>query len=152
MNPLTAFALAVFASAAVTTAPSLAATRAAGPQISASAQAGSLTSLVIRQVPGSYHIAVSGKAPASTQLVLTLLGTISSDLPDVVVNRHQVITDATGNFKLEITAAGDYFRDGLMTVVAASPSGTILAKSRIVLKAPNADVTVPNETHLDTET
>jgi hypothetical protein len=38
-----------------------------------------------------------------------------------------------------------------MTVVAASPAGAILARSQIVLKVPNAGLSVPNEAHLNTE-
>lgn len=152
MNPSTAFALAVLASVVSTTAPSLAAPRAEGVQIGASAPAGSLALLAVQQVPGTYHIAVSGRALASTPLVLTLFGTVSADIPDVVVNRRYVVTDAAGIFKLEIPAAGDYYRDGLLTVVATSPSGAILAKRQIILKPANADVPVPIEERLKTET
>ena len=151
MNRLPAFALAVLATAVVTAAPSLAAKKPAAPQLNVSAAAGSSTSLVLSQVPGSYHIAVSGKAPPSTPLVLTLFGTVSSDVPDVLVNRRAVVTDTAGNFSFEVAPAGDYFREGLMTVVAASPSGAIVARSQIVLKVPNAGLGVPNEVHLKTE-
>jgi hypothetical protein len=151
VNRLPAFALAVLATAVVTAAPSLAAKKPAGPQQNVSAAAGSSTTLVLSQVPGSYHIAVSGKAPPSTPLVLTLLGTLSSDIPDILVNRRTVVTDRAGNFNVEVAPAGDYFREGLMTVVAASPSGAILARSQIVLTVPNAGLSVPNEAHLKTE-
>ena len=63
MNRLPAFALAVLATAVVTAAPSLAAKKPAEPQQSVTAAAGSSATLVLSQVPGSYHIAVSGKAP-----------------------------------------------------------------------------------------
>jgi hypothetical protein len=137
--------------AVVTAAPSLAAKKPAEPQQSVTAAAGSSATLVLSQVPGSYHIAVSGKALPSTPLVLTVLGTVSSDVPDILVNRRTVVTDRAGNFNFEVAPAGDYFGEGLMTVVAASPSGTILARGRIVLKIPNAGLSVPNETHLKTE-
>jgi hypothetical protein len=106
----------------------------------------------LKQVPGSYHIAVSGRALASKPLFLTLLGTVSPDVPDIIVSRDRVVTDAAGNFRLELSPAGDYFRDGLLTVVVTSPSGAILAKGQIVLKAPNFTVPVPNEERLKTET
>jgi hypothetical protein len=87
----------------------------------------------------------------STPLVLTVFGTVSSDIPDIVVNRRQVVTDAAGGFNLEVSAAGDYFRESPLTVVATSPSGALLAKSQIILKAPNANVEVPNESRLKAE-
>lgn len=151
MNQLRAFALALLAAVLVTAAPSLAAKKPAGPQQNVAAAAGWSTLLALSQVPGSYHIAVSGKAPPSTPLVLTLLGTVSSDVPDVVVNRRTIVTDTAGNFYVEVAPAGDYFREGLMTVVAASPAGAVFARSQIVLKAPNAGLSVPNEAHLQTE-
>lgn len=149
MNLSTALALALFATTVSTAAPSIAATRAAGPVPAFVALA---PSLVLKQVPGSYHVAVSGRALASTPLFLTLLGTVSPDVPDVIVSRNRVVTDAAGNFKLEISPAGDYFREGLLTMVVTSPSGAILAKQQIVLKAPNFGVPVPNEERLQTET
>jgi hypothetical protein len=145
-------ALAALVTAVATTAPSLAATRAAGPEKVAAAPAAAAVSLDLHQVPGSYRIAVSGKAPASTPVVLTLLGTVSSDLPDLVLNRRFIVSDAAGNFNVVVSPAGDYFTNGLLTLVASSPSGATLAKSQIVLKAPNAGVSVPNEEELKSET
>lgn len=152
MNRFTAFALAALATTVVTTAPSFAATRAAGPQ-NRVAVAAAPVSLDLRQIPGSFHLAVSGKALASTPIVLTLLGTVSSEIPDIVISRRTVVPDYAGNFKFEVPVASDYFPESYLTLVATSPSGAVLAKSpRLVLKAPNTDVSVPIEAALKAET
>ncbi len=152
MNRFTAFALAALATTVGSTAPSFAAIRAAGPQNRVAVTAVAPVSLDLRQIPGSFHLAVSGKALASTPIVLTLLGTVSSEIPDIVVSRRTVVPDYAGNFKFEVPVAGDYFAESYLTLVATSPSGAVLAKSpRLVLKAPNTDVSVPIEAALKAE-
>ena len=92
---------------------------------------------------GSEAIAVNGHAPSSAPVTITLLATISPDLPTIVVSRHDVQPDSNGQFQATISVAPDYVRDSILRVVATSTYGTTPASATITIAAPNAGVTVP---------
>lgn len=92
---------------------------------------------------GSEAIAVNGHAPSSAPVTITLLATISPDLPTIVVSRHDVQPDSNGQFQATISVAPDYVRDSILRVVATSTYGTTPASATIMIAAPNAGVTVP---------
>jgi hypothetical protein len=104
---------------------------------------GTITALNLSQVPGKLDIAISGKAPANLPITLTLLGSLSSEIPDVVVSRNEVVSDADGTFKTEISPASAYLRGAVLTVVASSVPGVTSAKSKIVLRPPNDKTDIP---------
>jgi len=106
---------------------------------------GAITGLGLSQVPGKQDINVWGKAPANLPIMLTLVGTFTKEIPDVVISRNEVVSDADGTFKTEIPPASAFYSGAILTVVASSVSGVSIAKAQIVLKLPNANVAVPND-------
>jgi hypothetical protein len=106
---------------------------------------GAIAQLYLAQVPGKLDIAVSGKAPGNLPITLTFYATLTTQIPDVVVSRNEIVSDANGTFKTDITPASAYYYGGILTVVASSVTGVTPAKSQIVLKAPNDATIVPND-------
>lgn len=108
---------------------------------------GSLT-LEARQLPQAEAIAVAGNAPAGSQVTLTLLATISRDIPTIVVSRHYVTADGAGRYQAVIPIASAFARGTLLNVIATSESGTTPAQAQLTVGAPNEGVTVPLESPL----
>ena len=102
-------------------------------------------SIDVHPVPGSEAVLVTGHAPSSAPVTITLLATISSDLPTVVVSRHETQPDANGNFQATISIAPNYVRDTYLRVLATSAAGSTPASAQITVGAPNAGQTVPLE-------
>lgn len=96
----------------------------------------------VRPAQGIHALNVSGHAPSGAPVTITLLATISPDLPTVVVSRHDVQPDANGQFQAVISIASDYLRGSLLQVVATS-AGATPASTTVTVGAPNAGVTVP---------
>ncbi len=104
---------------------------------------GAITGLSVVQVPGKQEISVGGKAPGNAPITLTLIGTFSIEVPDVVLSRHEVLADIDGTFKTAFSVAPGYYRGGILTLVASSVEGVSPAKAQIVMKAPNGNVSIP---------
>jgi hypothetical protein len=104
---------------------------------------GAISGLHVGQTPGDQSLTVSGAAPANLPVTLTLIGTFSSELPDVVLSRREITADADGTFRTTIPVAGGYFRGGLITVDATSVSGITPAKQQLVLRPVNDKAIVP---------
>lgn len=98
-----------------------------------------------RPQPGNEAIFVSGHAPSSAPITITLLATLSEDLPTVVVSRHDVQPDANGQFQATIPIAPDYLRNSMLRVLATSAAGSTPASVTLLIGAPNSGVTVPAE-------
>lgn len=96
----------------------------------------------VRRATGSEAVGVSGHAPSGAPVTITLLATISPDLPTVVVSRQDVQPDANGQFQAVISIASDYARGSLLRVVATS-AGATPASVTVTVDAPNAGVAVP---------
>lgn len=96
----------------------------------------------VRPASGSEAVSVSGRAPSGAPVTITLLATISSDLPTVVVSRHDVQPDANGQYQAVISIASDYARGSLLRVVATS-AGSTPAAATFIVGAPNSGVAVP---------
>ena len=105
---------------------------------------GSLT-LEARQLQGAEAIGVYGTAPAGAPVTITLLAIVSSDIPTVVVSRHDAVTDVSGRFGLIVPIASAYERGTILRVVATSAPGVAPASAQLVVDAPNAGETVPLE-------
>jgi hypothetical protein len=106
---------------------------------------GAITGLTLSQVPGKQDINVWGKAPANLPITLTLVGTFSIEIPDVVISRNEVVSDADGTFKTDISPASAFYRGAILTLVASSVSGVTSSKAQIVLKAPNGTTVIPGD-------
>ena len=106
---------------------------------------GSISGLTLVQAPGEQNITVSGKAPGNLPITLTLVGSFSQEIPDTVISRNEVVSDADGRFKLDISPAPAYYRGAILTLVASSVSGVSPAKAQIVLKAPNGTTAIPGD-------
>ena len=99
----------------------------------------------VHQVAGTYDLSIEGDAPAGAPITLTTKGTFSSEVPTVTLRVVKLDADPNGHFVAVVPAAPAYFRGGIITVVASSVQGVTDASSQIVLKAPNANVSVPAE-------
>jgi hypothetical protein len=106
---------------------------------------GAITGLTLSQVPGKQDISVWGKAPANLPITLTLVGTFSIEIPDVVISRNEIVSDADGTFKTDISPASAFYRGAILTLVASSVSGVTSSKAQIVLKAPNGTTVIPGD-------
>jgi hypothetical protein len=104
---------------------------------------GAIGALTLAQVPGKQEIAVGGKAPANLPITLTLVGTFSSEIPDVVLSRHIVTSDATGTFNADVSISPGYLHGAILTLVASSVGGVAPAKAQIVMKPPNGTESIP---------
>jgi hypothetical protein len=102
-------------------------------------------SLDVRQLLGSFSLAISGKAPPSVPITLTLIGTFSKEIPDVLLSRSEVASDVDGRFQAVVSVAPGFFEGGLLTLVATSLPGVTRASAQVVMKNPNWKVTVPGD-------
>src|SRR5258708_2000964 len=119
---------------------------ASAPAARAQAHAGlSLGSIALQlqALRGSEAIDVQGEAPPNAPITITLLAVVSSELPTIVVSRHDLVTDVNGRFGAVIPIASAFERGTLLRVVATSLPGIAPASSQWITNAPNTGVTVP---------
>jgi hypothetical protein len=93
-------------------------------------------------VQGKEMISVSGKAPAMAPVTLILFATISKDMPDIFINRRDILTDSSGHFSAMVPIAPDFWRGTILTVTASSPDVTSTATARTIVIVPNPNVGV----------
>lgn len=98
-------------------------------------------SIEAQPLAGTEAVTVNGQAPAGAPVTLTLMATISSDLPTILVSRHDVQPDVNGRFSATVPIASDYFHGSLLRVLATSTSGVTPATANVWVDAPNRDVT-----------
>jgi hypothetical protein len=120
-----------------------------GMAVSTETPASGPITIDVRPQTGSEAIAVSGHAPSNAPVTITLLATFSTDVPTVVVSRHDVQPDVSGNFAASIPIAAAFARGTLLRIVAASVAGTTPASAQLVVGVPNAGVIVPLEQQPD---
>jgi hypothetical protein len=101
--------------------------------------------LHVQPLKGQEALLVTGDAPPSVPVRITLLGTLSSDLPNVLLSRHDIISSPAGTFQAIVPIASDYFRSSFIHVLATSVPGVTSASAQILVDAPNAGVVVPAE-------
>ena len=106
---------------------------------------GSLT-IRAQAAAGREAIVVDGTAPASMPVTLTLVGSISRDLPDVLLRRVTLQTDGTFHATLPVASAMP--RGSYVTVTATSLPGVSPASVRVNLGAPNTAIDTPHFDHL----
>ena len=88
-----------------------------------------------RPAAGREGIVIDGTAPGAVPVTLTLVGTTSRDLPDVVIRRITLATD--GTFHTTLTIAPALPRGSIVTITATSLAGVTPASARITVGAPN---------------
>jgi hypothetical protein len=98
---------------------------------------GKLT-LTARMATGRAAIEIDGMAPASVPVTLTLVGSISRDLPDVLLRRVTLQTD--GTFHATIPVASAMPRGSYVTVTATSLPGVSPASARVLIVPPNPGI------------
>ena len=93
--------------------------------------------------PGSEAIDVSGYGPSNQSVKITLLSTVSIDVPDAVLSRTIVGTNGDGVFTATISIAPGFTRGSIITVYAVPEAGSTAAKVRFDPDAPNRSIVVP---------
>ena len=116
------------------------------PSFAVTNPSGPISAFHIHQIPGTEQVEVTGKAPApDVPITLTLVGTFSSEVPDVVLSRRQVFAGSDGRFTANVSVTPGNIRGAYLTMVASSVPGVASASIRFEMKAPNAALTVPFE-------
>jgi hypothetical protein len=110
---------------------------------SGAAAQGQIT-LEARQLQGAEAINVTGTAPPGASVTITLTALISTDIPTVLVSRHDIVTDVNGRFGGVVPIASAYERGIVLTVYATAP-GVAGAQAQLTTGAPNAGASVPLE-------
>ena len=116
-----------------------------GPLTYAQTASGSLT-MTARQVAGREAIVVDGTAPASVPVTITLVGSISRDIPDVLIRRITVLSDGTFHATLPVAPAMP--RGSFVTVTATSLPRVAPATARVTIGAPNPAIDSDTFDHL----
>jgi hypothetical protein len=104
-------------------------------------------SIVLNVTPlkGAEALLITGQAPPSAPVLITLLATLSSQIPNVLLNRHQTTAGPDGKFQAIVPIAPDYMRDTFIHVLATSTPGVISASAQLLVQEPNQGVKVQAE-------
>lgn len=103
--------------------------------------------IVLNATPlqGAEAVLVTGEAPPSAPVRISLLALLSSELPNVLLSRHDLTAGPDGKFQAIVPIAPDYMRDTFIRVLATSLPGVTSASAQLLVKAANAGETVPIE-------
>jgi hypothetical protein len=101
--------------------------------------------LNVAPLEGAEALLVTGQAPPSASVMITLLATLSSDIPNVVLSRHNLTAEPDGKFQAIVPIAPDYMRGSFIHVLATSSPGVISASAQLLVQAPNNGLRVPSE-------
>lgn len=101
--------------------------------------------LNVTPLKGAEALLISGEAPPTAPVMVTLLATLSSDLPDVLLSRHTLTAGPDGKFQAILPIASDYMRDTFIHVLATSSPGVTSARAQLLVQAANAGLKVPAE-------
>jgi hypothetical protein len=101
--------------------------------------------LNVEQLKGAEAVLITGEAPPSAPVLITLLGLLSSDLPNVLLSRHDLQAGPDGKFQAIVPIGPDYVRDSYVRVLATSGPGVTSASAQILIHPANAGLTVPYE-------
>lgn len=100
-------------------------------------------SLHVSASDGQEAVIVTGNGPVSAPLTLTLLSTVSPDIPDIILSRHDLVIDRSGAFSATISIAPDFLRGSTLTVRATSLDGVTPAQAHLLVGPPNPHYTLP---------
>jgi hypothetical protein len=101
--------------------------------------------LNVAPLKGAEAVLVTGQAPPTAPVMITLLATLSSSLPNVLVSRHELQAGPDGTFQAIIPIGPDYTWRSFLNVLATSTPGVTSASAQILLHQPNDGVDVPYE-------
>ena len=101
--------------------------------------------LNVTPLHGAEALYVEGTAPPSAPVLLTLVATLSSELPNVLLSRHELTAGPDGKFQAIVPIAPNYMRNTFINVLATSVPGVTSASAQILVDAPNAGIKVPAE-------
>jgi hypothetical protein len=90
-----------------------------------------------RRHDGADAIDITGTAPPGASVEITARATISVDLPDVLLNRIDVVADPSGAFSVILPIAPDYV-PGTKVTIAATSSGLTPATATFVVGTPSS--------------
>ncbi len=89
------------------------------------------------RVVGAEAVTITGYGPVAQPLEAALYATFSRDLPDVLLSRRAVPTDAQGHYAATIPIASAFFRGAVVTVVVRSLPAGSSARTTFAVGAPN---------------
>jgi hypothetical protein len=95
------------------------------------------------QLNGAEALLVTGEAPPSIPVMITLLATLSPDIPNVLISRQTTEAGPDGKFQAIVPIGPDYMRDTFIRVLATSLPGVTSASAQLLVQAPNAGLKVP---------
>ena len=101
--------------------------------------------LNVEQLKGAEAVLVTGTAPPSAPVLITLLGLLSSDLPNVLLGRHDLQAGSDGKFQAIVPIGPDYTQGSFVKVLATSGPGVTSASAQILIAPANAGLSVPFE-------
>jgi hypothetical protein len=101
--------------------------------------------LDVHPLQGQEALLVTGQAPPAAPVELTLLAVLSSDIPNVVVSRHNIQSEADGRFQAIVPIGADYYRGTFLRVIATSGPGVTEATAQVQVGPPNDGLRVPFE-------
>jgi len=113
-------------------------------QVSAPQLHGTIVLNVI-QLKGAEALLVTGEAPPTAPVRITLLATLSADLPNVLLSRHDLTAGPDGKFQAIVPIAPDYVRDSFINVLATSTPGVTSASAQLLVHQANPGANVPFE-------
>lgn len=96
---------------------------------SAMAFTGAIT-LNVEQLKGAEAVLINGIAPPTAPVLITMLGLISSDLPNVLLSRHDLQAGPDGKFQAILPIGPDYVRGSFVRVLATSVPGVTSASAQ----------------------
>ena len=104
-------------------------------------------SIVLNVTPlkGQEALLITGQAPPSVPVMITLLATLSEQLPNVLLSRHVLTAGPDGKFQAIVPIAPDYMRDTFIHVLATSSPGVTSASAQLLVHEPNAGLKTPSE-------
>lgn len=95
------------------------------------------------QLHGAEAVLVTGVAPPTLPVMITLLATISPEVPNILVSRQTLTAGPDGKFQAIVPIGPDYMRDTFLHVLATSLPGVTSASAQLLVQAPNPGVNVP---------
>ncbi|HEV2741128.1 MAG TPA: hypothetical protein VGU66_21390 [Candidatus Elarobacter sp.] len=93
--------------------------------------------VTVTRVVGAEAVTITGNGPAAQPLEASLYATFSRDIPDVLLSRRAVPTDARGHYSATLPIASAFFRGAVVTVVVRSLPAGPSARTTFPVGAPN---------------
>lgn len=101
--------------------------------------------LNVTELKGAEALLVTGEAPPTAPVMITLLATLSSEIPNVLLTRHDLTAGPDGKFQAIVPIAPDYTRNSFIHVLATSTPGIASASAQLLVHEPNPGANVPFE-------